>query len=197
MTIIVPGQDGTRLRAAKLAAFWRERDPGLLALRRSARAALIMPVTFAIASAASANIQVALFASFGSFALLQFVDLGGSGASRLRGYAALVAVAVPLIVVGTICSARPVLAVAAMAVVGFGVLFAGVFSPQAALGSMYLLLAFVLPVCVPVPAGQVLPRLAGWALAAGFALPARPPVSHPSRRCSARCERSTRPATTR
>jgi uncharacterized membrane protein YccC len=56
-------------------------------------------------------------------------------------------------------------------VAGFVVLFAGVLSPTAALGSTYLLLAFVLPVNVPVPPGQIPARLAGWALAAAAALP--------------------------
>ncbi len=50
------------------------------------------------------------------------------------GYTALVAVAVVLVVLGTLCSNQSVLAVAAMAVIGFCVLFAGVFTPLAALG---------------------------------------------------------------
>lgn len=152
-------------------ALLRAADPGLLASKRAVRAAIVMPASFAIGLAITSDTQVGLFSSFGAFALMMFVDLGGTRADRLRGYLALVAVAMPLIAVGTLCSTRSVLAVAGMAVVGFAVLFAGVLSPQAALGGMYLLIAFVLPVSVPVPPGQILPRLGGWALAAALAVP--------------------------
>ncbi len=155
----------------RIAAFARARDPGLLAIKRSARAAVVMPAVFALGTVITDDIQVAFFASFGSLALLLFVDLGGTRAARLRDYPVLVATAVPLIVFGTLCSNRPVLAVPATAVVGFCVLFAGVLSPLAALGSMYLLTAFVLPVSVAVPAGQILPRLAGWLMGAAVAVP--------------------------
>ncbi|HUZ38486.1 MAG TPA: FUSC family protein [Streptosporangiaceae bacterium] len=153
-------------------AYLRARDPELLAVKRAARAAVVMPATFAIARAITSDTQLPLFASFGAFALLLLVDLGGSKASRLRSYAALIVTAVPLIVVGSLCSNRDVLAVASMAVAAFVVLFAGVLSPRAAQGSMYLLLAFVLPVSIPVPAGEIGFRLAGWALAAVLGLPA-------------------------
>jgi uncharacterized membrane protein YccC len=156
----------------RIAALVRARDPGLLVVKRSARAAIVMPAVFAVGTAVTDDIQVALFASFGTVALFLFVDLGGERAERLRGYAALVAVAVPLIIAGTLCSKQPVLAVAAMALVGFSVLFAGVLSPLAALGSLYLLTAFVLPVGVAVPPNQILPRLAGWVMGAAVALPA-------------------------
>ncbi len=169
------GHPGALLRRLALlrhpVTLLRAADPGLLAVKRSVRAAILMPAAFAIAGAISSDIQVGFFASFGAFALLMFVDLGGTRADRLRGYLALVAVAVPLIVAGTLCSGQPALAVAGMAVVGFAVLFAGVVSPPAALGSMYLLLAFVLPVSMPVPASQILPRLGGWVLAAALAVP--------------------------
>lgn len=153
------------------AALLRAADPGLLATRRAVRAAIVMPASFAIGLAISSDTQVGLFSSFGAFALMMFVDLGGTRTDRLRGYLALVAVSMLLIVAGTLCSTRPVLAVAGMAVAGFVVLFAGVLSPQVAVGRMYLLIAFVLPVSVPVPPGQILPRLGGWALAAALAVP--------------------------
>jgi uncharacterized membrane protein YccC len=52
-----------------------------------------------------------------------------------------------------------------MAVVGFGVLFVGILSPEIAAASTATLLIFVLPVAVAQPAGAVGPRLLGWALA--------------------------------
>jgi hypothetical protein len=63
--------------------FLRAHDPGLLALKRSVRAAVIVPSAFAIAWALTSDIQVPLFASFGAFSLLLLVDLGGSRAARI------------------------------------------------------------------------------------------------------------------
>ncbi|HXZ71420.1 MAG TPA: FUSC family protein, partial [Streptosporangiaceae bacterium] len=152
-------------------AFLRARDPGLVSVKRSVLAAVVVPAIFAIARAITSNPQVPLFASFGSFALMLFVSIPGTRSDKLRQYLALVAAGALLIVVGSLCSNNDALAIAGMAVAAFVVLFAGVLSPTAALGSTYLLLAFVLPVNVPVPPGQIPARLAGWALAAAAALP--------------------------
>jgi uncharacterized membrane protein YccC len=152
-------------------AFLRAHDPGLATVKRSVCAAVVVPAIFAISRAITSDGQVALFASFGSFALMLFVSIPGSRSDKLRHYLALVAAGALLIVVGSLCSNNDALAIAGMAVAAFVVLFAGVLSPTAALGSTYLLLAFVLPVNVPVPPGQIPARLAGWALAAAAALP--------------------------
>ena len=152
-------------------AFLRAHDPGLATVKRSVCAAVVVPAIFAISRAITSDGQVALFASFGSFALMLFVSIPGSRSDKLRHYLALVAAGALLIVVGSLCSNNDALAIAGMAVAAFVVLFAGVLSPAAALGSTYLLLAFVLPVNVPVPPGQIPARLAGWALAAAAALP--------------------------
>jgi uncharacterized membrane protein YccC len=169
-------------------AFCRARDPGWRALKRSVRAALVLPAAFAIARALTGDIQVPLFTSFGTFALLLLVDLDGTRAARRRGYLALIGTAVPLIVAGTLCSRSDGLAIAGMAVVGFAVLFAGVLAPQAALSSMYLLLAVVLPVSVPAGPGEILPRLAGWGIGSVLGLAALmavwPPAWHDERRAA-------------
>jgi len=152
-------------------AFLRAHDPGLATLKRSVCAAVVVPAIFAITRALTSDAQVPLFASFGSFALMLFVSIPGTRREKLRHYLALVAAGALLIVVGSLCSRHDALAVGGMAVAAFVVLFAGVLSPTAALGSTYLLLAFVLPVNVPVPPGEIPPRLAGWGLAAAAALP--------------------------
>jgi uncharacterized membrane protein YccC len=87
-------------------------------------------------------------------------------------YVALAVVGSCFVALGTVVSTTKVAAVAAMAVIGFAVLFAGIVSPQAATGSTAALLSFVLPVAVPQPAGAVGPRLVGWALASAFCNPA-------------------------
>jgi uncharacterized membrane protein YccC len=169
-------------------AFCRARDPGWRALKRSVRAALVLPAAFAIARALTGDIQVPLFTSFGTFALLLLVELDGTRAARLRGYTALIGTAIPLIVAGTLCSRSDGPAIAGMAVAGFAVLFAGLLAPQAALASMYLLLAFVLPVSVPAGPDEILPRLAGWGIGSVLGLAALmvlwPPAWHDERRAA-------------
>jgi len=132
--------------------YLRARDPGLVTVKRSVLAAVVVPAIFAVARAITSNAQVPLFAAFGAFALMLFVSIPGTRSDKLRHYLGLIAAGALLIVVGSLCSNDAVLAIAGMGVAAFVVLFAGVLSPTAALGSTYLLLAFVLPVNVPVPA---------------------------------------------
>ncbi len=116
--------------------------------------------------------QVSLFGAFGSFALLLLVDFPGRPRTRLISYVALAFAGSCFIALGTVASTHKVAAVAAMAVVGFGVLFAGIESPQAATASTAALLLFVLPVAVAEPPGEVGPRLIGWGFAAAFCVAA-------------------------
>jgi hypothetical protein len=160
-------------------------DPGLRALRRAGRAALVMPAMFALGDVVIGNPTIATFAAFGSFALLLLVDFPGPTWSRLRAQAALAAACSVLICVGTLASRSTVAAVAGMAVVGFAVLFSGVVSSVVAGATTPLLLSFILPVALPAPAAQIPDRLAGWDMAAVASLfaiallwpaPARDPV---------------------
>jgi uncharacterized membrane protein YccC len=148
------------------------KDPDLLAIKRSVRAAVVMPTVFGLAHLLFANAQISLFGAFGSFALLLLVDFPGRPRTRLFSYVALFVVGSCLIALGTIVSTHKAAAVAAMAVVGFVVLFAGVVSPQMAAASTATLLVFVLPVAVAGPASAVAPRLVGWALAGVLSIPA-------------------------
>ncbi|WP_433174769.1 hypothetical protein [Actinoallomurus sp. CA-150999] len=148
-------------------------DPGFVALRTALRAAIVLPIVFAVASRVIGDPQAALFASFGSFAMLVFADFSGSPARRFVAYSSLAATGAVLIFVGTLCSRNPTLAAAAMAVVGFIVLFAGVVNGYAAAGATAAILAFVLPVTIPAPLSAVPSRLEGWALAAGAGIAAQ------------------------
>ena len=71
-----------------------------------------------------------------------------------------------LVCVGTLVSRVDWLAAVAMAVVAFGVLFAGVVSSVLAGATTSLLLAFILPVSLPGPVSTIPDRLAGWGMAA-------------------------------
>ncbi len=150
----------------------RSKDPGYLAVKRSVRAAVVMPAVFGFTHLVFPNPQVALFGAFGSFALLLLVDFPGRPRTKLVSYLALFAVGSCFVVIGTVVSTDKVGAVLVMAVVGFCVLFAGIVSPQAATGSTAALLTFVLPVAVAQPASSVGPRLVGWAVAGAVCIPA-------------------------
>jgi hypothetical protein len=150
----------------------KAKDPDLLAVKRSVRAAIVMPSVFGLAHLLFANSQVSLLGAFGSFSLLLLVDFPGRPRTRFLSYVALFLMGSCFIALGTFVSTDKVAAVAAMAVVAFAVLFAGAVSPQAATASTAALLLFVLPVAVAEPAAAVGPRLVGWGLAGAFCIPA-------------------------
>ena len=147
-----------------------QRDRGFAALRRAARAAIVMPAMFAVGDKVIGNPQVATFAAFGSFAMLLLVDFGGPMAQRLQAEAALAVTGGVFVCLATLASRTAWLAAVSMAVVGFGVIFAGVVSSVLAGATTALLLAFILPVSLAAPASAVPGRLAGWGMAAGAAL---------------------------
>src|SRR6201990_1702547 len=147
-----------------------QRDRGFAALRRAARTAIIMPAMFAVGDKVIGNPQVATFAAFGSFAMLLLVDFGGPMAERLQAQAAPGVAGGVFVCLATLASQTAWLAAVAMAVVGFGVIFAGVVSSVLAGATTALLLAFILPVSLAAPASAVPDRLAGWGMAAGVAL---------------------------
>jgi hypothetical protein len=170
--------DGRRLASA--VAWVRKKDPGLSAVKRSVRAAIVMPTAFAVGHLAFSNPQIGLFCAFGSFSLLLLVDFPGRPRSRLLCYIGLFIVGAGLISLGTAVSTHKVAAVVGMGVVGFTVLFAGIARPEAAVASTAALMTFVLPVGVAQPASEVGPRLVGWAIAGALCIPAcmliwRPP----------------------
>ena len=147
-----------------------QRDRGFAALRRATRAAIIMPAMFALGDKVIGNPQVATFAAFGSFAMLLLVDFGGPMAERLQAEAALAVTGGVFVCLATLASRTAWLAAVAMAVAGFGVIFAGVVSSVLAGATTALLLAFILPVSLAVPASAVPGGLAGWGMAGGAAL---------------------------
>ena len=165
----MPLMAAPRPQAAPI-AWLRARDPGLRALRRAGRTAIVMPAMFALGDRVIGNPVVATFAAFGSFAMLLLVDFGGPMRGRLQAQAALSVVCGALVSLGTLASNSDVLGAVSMAVVAFTVLFAGVVSSVLASATTSLLLAFILPVSLADPASSIPDRLAGWGLASGGAL---------------------------
>ena len=144
-------------------------DPGRFALKGALRAAVVMPLAFALGDVVIGNSQVALFAAFGSIALLVFVEFGGSMRARFAAYVGLALAGAATITLGTLCSDSTALAAAMMFVVGFGILFAGVLNGYVAAAQPAAILSFVLALMVPADASAIPDRLAGWGIAATLA----------------------------
>jgi hypothetical protein len=129
-----------------------------------------MPALFALGDKVIGNPTLSYFIAFGSFAMLLLVDFTGSLADRLRAQLALGVACAVLICLGTLAEQSTPVAVIATAVVGCGVLFAGVISSVLASATTSLLLAFILPVTLPGPVSQIPDRVAGWGLAAAVSV---------------------------
>jgi uncharacterized membrane protein YccC len=140
------------------------------ALRRAARAAVVLTAMFAVGDKAIGNPTTALFAAFGSFALLVLAQFAGPWRTRVVAYLALACTGAVFITLGTLCSRSPWLAAGAMAIVGFGVLFSGVFSGYISAGAPAAILLFVLPATVRAADSAIPARLAGLGLASGAAI---------------------------
>jgi uncharacterized membrane protein YccC len=123
----------------------------------------VAPALFAIAGFGFDNLAVALFATFGSFSLLVFADLGGPHRRRFGGFLVLTAVGAGLVALGTFLSEWVVAAVVGMAVVGFAVNLVGVFGGYYAVSGVAMTLAFVLAESVG-PTGTMGERVLGWAV---------------------------------
>jgi uncharacterized membrane protein YccC len=147
-------------------------DPGHVALKSAARAAIVMPAVFAFADKVVQQPQSTFFAALGSFAVLVLAGFRGPRRKRLVAYLGLCAAGTVFITIGTLCSRNPWLGAAAMAVVGFIVLFSSVIGPYFAAGGFAALLTFILPVNLPAAASVIPMRLEGWALACGVGIPA-------------------------
>jgi len=146
------------------------RDRDLAALRRSGRAAIVMPAMFALGDKVIGNPSIATFAAFGSFAMLLLVDFTGPLRERLQAQATLAVTGLVLVSLGTLCCRSVWLSTLAMALVGFVVIFSGVVSSVLASATFSLLLSFILPVTLKAPLSSLPDRLEGWAMASGAAL---------------------------
>jgi uncharacterized membrane protein YgaE (UPF0421/DUF939 family) len=167
----------------------RRRDPEYDALRRAARAAIVVPLAAAVSFAVGSNSQTPLFAIFGAVAFLILVDFPGNRPARALAYCGLGFNGAVLITIGTLVSPHPPVSVLVMFVLGVTVTLSGVLSEIIAAGRRATLLTFVLPACTP--AASIPDRLLGWLIAFAVCVPAAlflfPPRHHDEiRRHSAR-----------
>ena len=129
-----------------------------------------MPAIFAFADNVIGDPQTAIFAAFGSFAMLVLADFTGPMRSRFVAYVALACAGAVNVVLGTLCSRNAWLAAGAMALVGFAILFSGVINGYFAAAATPALLSFILPATIPASVAEVPARLGGWGLAATAAV---------------------------
>src|ERR1700750_7434 len=152
------------------------RDPELDALRRAARAGIVIPISAGIGFTIGGG-PTPLFTIFGSIALLIVVDFPGNRAGRAVSYAGLGVIGASFITLGTLVAPHPWVAVATMFAIGVAVTFAGGLSAAIAAAQRATLLTFVLPACTPV--GPIAERLLGWLIALAVCVPAALSFSPP------------------
>jgi uncharacterized membrane protein YccC len=132
---------------------------------RAARATVVMPVMLWLSFDVIGNIQVALFAVFGSFAALVMTTFVGTRRDRARAHLGLALVGTAGVVLGTVASGSAWLAALVTLVVAFAIYFGGVVGPYAAAGVTGALLAYVIAVASTGGVAAIPPRLGGWWLA--------------------------------
>ncbi|SNS68790.1 Uncharacterized membrane protein YccC [Asanoa hainanensis] len=173
-----------RLTTGAVKRLWTD-----VAVRRAARAAVVAPSVFAIGLEVIDNVAIGTFAAIGVFCLLLLVEFGGPMHERIEAEVGLIVAGGALIAVGTLISRHVWLAAPLTLLIAFLILFSGVVSSVLAGASISLLLAVILAVSLPAGPDQVVPRLAGWGLAAGASLlavrflwpaPARDPLRAPT-----------------
>jgi uncharacterized membrane protein YccC len=140
-------------------------DPGFAALRRAARAAIVIPPVLAFSTLVLHSGQNVIFAVFGCFALLVMSDFGGQRPARALAYLTATFVGAILVTIGTLASASAVLATPFMFAVGFAIAFSRVFGGYVAAAQTGMLLSFVIAVSIPAPASAIPARAGGWVMA--------------------------------
>ncbi|MDB5076080.1 MAG: hypothetical protein JWO42_2259 [Chloroflexi bacterium] len=141
-------------------------DPGRVAFRRAARAAIVIPLALSVAMRVVGNVQFTTFVVFGCFSLLVLADFGGPRRQRALAYLTTVLFGAILVTIGTLASTNPRIGAVAMLIVAFCVQFSGIFGSYISTARPALLLSFVLSVATPATAAAIGPRVSGW-LAAG------------------------------
>lgn len=141
------------------------RDPGFAALRRAARAAIIIPPAFAFTDLLLREAQILIFVVFGCFSLLVISDFGGLRRPRALAYLTATLAGAVLVALGTLVSSSPWLAALVMLVVGFAISFGRIFGGYVAAASIGLILSFVVAVTIPASPDLIPARVGGWVMA--------------------------------
>src|SRR5438132_1583876 len=135
------------------------RDPGFAALRRAARAAVVIPLAFALGSFVLHLGQNVIFIVFGCFALLVITDFGGLRPARARAYLTATAVGALLVALGTFVSLTVAAAAAVTLLVALVMAFARVFGGYFVAGQTGMLLAYIVATAGPARRDRALAQL--------------------------------------
>lgn len=120
------------------------RDPRRIALRRAARAAVVVPLAVVVLTRIPAFSETALFGVFAALALLIFSDFGGTLRHRALAYSATTLAGVPIMIGGSIAGRTIAGAMLMMAAVALLLGLLGVLRGSVAAAQTTLLLATVL-----------------------------------------------------
>jgi|GEM_PF-2833871 len=154
----------SRFHAVSILSLLRAKDPDLVNLRKSLRAALVAVPLFAVLKVGFDAGPVAAYAFFACFVGLVYANFGGPRRSRALAYGAMIVICDGLIIVGALLSDMPVAATIAMFAVIFTVSFAAIFGGYAPSFMAPVALSYSLSVLDPVSATAIDLRLIGWTL---------------------------------
>lgn len=132
---------------------------------RAVRAVIVIPCLFALTFKVIGDLQMTIFAVFGSFGALIMTSFGGGRRDKAIAHLGLAVAGSIALILGTLVSGTAWLAAVVTVPVAFAIFFAGVAGPNAASGVTACLLAYVLPVASAGTASTIAPRLEGWWLA--------------------------------
>jgi uncharacterized membrane protein YccC len=132
---------------------------------RALRAVIVMPLLFALTYKVMGNLQIALFAAFGSFANLVMASFGGTRKDKAIAHLGLAITGSIALTIGTAVNWNTALATIVTIPVAFGIFFAGVAGPNAAAGVLPTMLTYVLPVATAGTDSMIPDRLYGWWMA--------------------------------
>jgi hypothetical protein len=162
---------------------------------RALRAVIVMPVLFALTYKGLGNLQIALFAAFGSFANLVMASFGGTRKDKAIAHLGLAITGSIALSIGTAVHGNTAVATIVTVPVTFGIFFAGVAGPNAAAGVLPTMLTYVLPVATAGSDSMIPDRLFGWWMAcaastAAVLLLSPRPAGDRLRAAAAACARS-------
>ncbi len=146
-------------------AWLRTKDPGLSAVRRAVRVALVACIGFYACRYGLHSPTMATYALFGAVALGALAQIPGSGADQARTLLAVLPAAAGLVVAGTLLSVTNWTAALGMFALGFVVSYVGVGGPRPVGLAAGMQLLYILPCFPPYDPGSLGYRLAGLALA--------------------------------
>ncbi|GAA0579662.1 FUSC family protein [Paractinoplanes ferrugineus] len=146
----------------------RRRDPGLLAVRRAGRVALVACLGFYLCRYVLDAPAMAPYALFGAVAMGALSQIPGTARRRAWTLIAVLPVAWALVSLGTLLSVGTGAATAGMFLLGFAVSYVGVGGPRLSGLAAGMQLLYILPCFPPYDPGSLPARLAGVTIAIGL-----------------------------